>query len=319
MLGQRCDAHRPRTLLPEGTSQIWRSPTSAGFRLRRLGRSWPGRCTSSSSAQNSSPRGHRSLTSASTSDKKLSGVYLLRALSSRTAQTSCVRPSKSSYLALTVNLRHGPSRTAASSSSATGMPFGGCRGLHQSESMELSRAQATNGPCACGWPRFSAFARAQARSGADPWSEPRPHPPEPGSRCEISPSEPPPGGSRGVGLVSRALGSAIRRGNLDNVCVTSPSQLAREPFPTAGRELLAQDGRSIRELAPLVGVSFPYLSRLLRGERPASIKQIERVAEVLGVPGSYFLEVRLARINEYLRTHPQRLEALWDELPVDVD
>lgn len=101
--------------------------------------------------------------------------------------------------------------------------------------------------------------------------------------------------------------------------MTSPSQLAREPFPTAGRELLAQDGRSIRELAPLVGVSFPYLSRLLRGERPASIKQIERVAEVLGVPGSYFLEVRLARINEYLRTHPQRLEALWDELPVDVD
>jgi transcriptional regulator with XRE-family HTH domain len=92
-----------------------------------------------------------------------------------------------------------------------------------------------------------------------------------------------------------------------------------EPFAKAARSLVARDGRTLRVLAEQLPFGYPYLSRLLTGEKQATIPNIEAVAEALAVPGSYFVEVRLQRIAEYLRTHPRRCQQLWEELPVNRD
>ena len=43
---------------------------------------------------------------------------------------------------------------------------------------------------------------------------------------------------------------------------------------------------------------------------------MEQIAAVMGVKGSHFREVRLARVAAYLHAHPKVLERIWQELPV---
>jgi transcriptional regulator with XRE-family HTH domain len=95
------------------------------------------------------------------------------------------------------------------------------------------------------------------------------------------------------------------------------AQQTNEPFARAASELRAADGRSVRALSKVLGISPGYLSRLLSEQRPASITQMEEIADAFGKPRSFFLEVRVERIAGYLRTHDKRREELWDELPLD--
>lgn len=96
-----------------------------------------------------------------------------------------------------------------------------------------------------------------------------------------------------------------------------PPDRATEPFPAAASKLVRDDPRSLRALAEPIGISAAYLHRLLKGERPPSIDRIEQVAAVLGVPASYFIEVRIARIAAYLFGHEDPRERLWNDLPLD--
>ena len=95
--------------------------------------------------------------------------------------------------------------------------------------------------------------------------------------------------------------------------VAPPKRRATEPFGTAAAALIAKNS-SYREVAKKLDMSAAYLNRLINGERKVSIAQMEAIAEALGVPGSYFLEVRLARISERLADEHERREALWDEM-----
>jgi transcriptional regulator with XRE-family HTH domain len=98
---------------------------------------------------------------------------------------------------------------------------------------------------------------------------------------------------------------------------TERGQQTNEPFAQAARELRPADGRSVRTLSKVLGISPGYLSRLLSEQRPASVTQMEEIAHVFGKPRSFFLEVRVERIAGYLQTHDKRREELWDELPLD--
>lgn len=101
--------------------------------------------------------------------------------------------------------------------------------------------------------------------------------------------------------------------------MTRPAVRTDRPFAQAAGELLDMDGRTLRQLAPEVGMSYSHLSRLIAGTRKASTDQIETFARALGVPGSYFLEVRLARINEQLVLDGRVRDRLWDELSLRRD
>jgi len=59
--------------------------------------------------------------------------------------------------------------------------------------------------------------------------------------------------------------------------------MLREQFGKRLKQLRAQKGLTQEELAEAVGVSTDFISLVERGQRAPSFKNLERLAEVLGV------------------------------------
>jgi len=57
-------------------------------------------------------------------------------------------------------------------------------------------------------------------------------------------------------------------------------------------ELLAAQRREQRWLAAMIGVSAPYMTRLLNGERPAKAQHIAKIAAALGIPVHWLQEAQ---------------------------
>jgi transcriptional regulator with XRE-family HTH domain len=87
-----------------------------------------------------------------------------------------------------------------------------------------------------------------------------------------------------------------------------------EPFGHAVRALLKAEGRSQNMLSKELGIDKGQLSRALNTGRGRSLKLIDQIASAVEKPASYFVEVRLARINDYLRENEEPRERLWEEL-----
>lgn len=92
--------------------------------------------------------------------------------------------------------------------------------------------------------------------------------------------------------------SRARPSSLEELWSLVTPSFSNEPFPAAVRTLLA--GRSVRWLAGRIGISQPYLTRLLNGQKPVisihdpkgSMLRIEVVAKALRVHPSHFAEWR---------------------------
>ena len=80
-------------------------------------------------------------------------------------------------------------------------------------------------------------------------------------------------------------------------------------------ELLSGQGLSLRKLAAKVGVSQPYLSKLLR-RPPAAGAPGElalRIAVALDLAEDYFPETRRARVIAAIDADPELRDRLYDE------
>ena len=81
-------------------------------------------------------------------------------------------------------------------------------------------------------------------------------------------------------------------------------------------EALEARGVSIAELARRVGVSQPYISRLLRRERykAPSGELAGRIAAALGLPDDHWPEYRAAKVIDRLAADGAYRDRLYDEL-----
>lgn len=78
--------------------------------------------------------------------------------------------------------------------------------------------------------------------------------------------------------------------------------------------LASERGLSIRAVARAAHVNQSHLSRVLAGKLPASGPLAGRVAEVLGLPTSYFPEYRRWVLVEALERDGALLDRLYDDL-----
>jgi transcriptional regulator with XRE-family HTH domain len=80
------------------------------------------------------------------------------------------------------------------------------------------------------------------------------------------------------------------------------------------RNLMAERGLSMRELARRVQVDQAHLSRIISGPepKPASGRLAARVAEALDLPAEYFPEARRARVIELIDEDPDLRDRLYD-------
>lgn len=79
--------------------------------------------------------------------------------------------------------------------------------------------------------------------------------------------------------------------------------------------MLAQHGMSVNALAKQVGVSQPYISRMIRGlryKRPTG-EFAGNVALALDLPVDYWPEYRIDRLFETIRADPALRDRLYDE------
>jgi transcriptional regulator with XRE-family HTH domain len=84
-----------------------------------------------------------------------------------------------------------------------------------------------------------------------------------------------------------------------------------KPFGEAMRELLAEQGHSLRWLAEQVGVDIAYLVRIGQGRKAPSTKVIKLAASALGVPSDYFREIREEIVAEYLKDHLELTDQIY--------
>ena len=93
-------------------------------------------------------------------------------------------------------------------------------------------------------------------------------------------------------------GKASRPSSLEELWGLVTPQFSNEPFADAVRAQLG--GRSVRWLASRIGISQPYLVRLMNGQKPVvskhdpkgSMLRLEAVARGLKIHPSYFAEWR---------------------------
>lgn len=79
------------------------------------------------------------------------------------------------------------------------------------------------------------------------------------------------------------------------------------------RELRHEQGKSLRQVAKDLGVNPSYLSRLERGEKPASPRLCEKVADYYVIPQetmSLALGTIPSDIVEILKAHPEAVALL---------
>ena len=111
--------------------------------------------------------------------------------------------------------------------------------------------------------------------------------------------------------------------------MTDPPPRTDLPFPDALREVLSDrttlptandaaatpERATLNALATRIGVAQSHLWRIVNrpGERRATPELIASVARALELPEDYFLETRASRVDEYLRAHPNRLNAMYAE------
>ena len=88
------------------------------------------------------------------------------------------------------------------------------------------------------------------------------------------------------------------------------------PFGQALAELLNERGLSANRLAQLTGVSQPFLSRVMRGAdyKTPSPTLMATVAEFFELPADYWREAREAFVVERLRSDPEQLDRIYDQL-----
>lgn len=88
------------------------------------------------------------------------------------------------------------------------------------------------------------------------------------------------------------------------------------PFGEALGQLLAERELSANRLAQLIGVSQPFLSRVMRGAdyKTPSPGLMSAVSEHFELPEDYWREVREAYVVERLRENPKELDRIYDEL-----
>jgi hypothetical protein len=112
--------------------------------------------------------------------------------------------------------------------------------------------------------------------------------------------------------------------------VTDPPLRTDLPFPHALRDVLSDrtslptasdagaktpERATLNALATRIGVAQSHLWRIVNrpDERRATPELIASVARALELPDDYFLETRATRVDEYLRAHPSRLNAVYAE------
>ena len=88
------------------------------------------------------------------------------------------------------------------------------------------------------------------------------------------------------------------------------------PFGEALSELLTEKGLSANRLAQQIGVSQPFLSRVMRGAdyKTPSPGLMSAVSDFFGLPHDYWREAREAFVFEHLRRHPDELDRIYDRL-----
>jgi transcriptional regulator with XRE-family HTH domain len=90
----------------------------------------------------------------------------------------------------------------------------------------------------------------------------------------------------------------------------------RTTLPTASDAAEATPERAtLNALATRIGVAQSHLWRIVNrpDERRATTELIASAARALELPEDYFLETRASRVDEYLRAHPDRLNAMYAE------
>ncbi len=92
------------------------------------------------------------------------------------------------------------------------------------------------------------------------------------------------------------------------------SRFGNQGFAESVRALLAEEELTQGELAESIGILPSELSRMLNGKRRLHAEIIVLVAQALGVEPELFLEYRLALLGEWLRDHPDQIDALLDGL-----
>lgn len=80
--------------------------------------------------------------------------------------------------------------------------------------------------------------------------------------------------------------------------------------------LLHERGLSYRSLGARLGKDPTFLSRAVRGARGKRVNAAlaAEIAHALELPEDFFREYRVARIVELLRSHPELIDTIYDEL-----
>lgn len=97
--------------------------------------------------------------------------------------------------------------------------------------------------------------------------------------------------------------------------MTKPSK-TETPFTVEVPKLLAERGLTVSDLARAVGVSQPYLSRVINGKdykTPANDLP-RRVAIALDLPENYFSESRERWLTERIKADPKLRQRLYERL-----
>jgi transcriptional regulator with XRE-family HTH domain len=94
------------------------------------------------------------------------------------------------------------------------------------------------------------------------------------------------------------------------------TQRSTRPIADELGDLIAEQGVSIRNLAKRIGVSQPYLSRLIRGVRYTNPtgEFAGRVATELGLPIDYWPEYRAQVVIDHVLADPDYRDAEYDRL-----
>ena len=113
-------------------------------------------------------------------------------------------------------------------------------------------------------------------------------------------------------LFLRSL-TEIERQNLD------VSSFDNRPFAEAVRALLIEEEMTQGELAENIGLSQSELSRMLNHRRKLPTDLAETIAQALGASPEFFLEHRLALVEEWFRETPEEVDALLEGLERGVE
>lgn len=92
---------------------------------------------------------------------------------------------------------------------------------------------------------------------------------------------------------------AVGVGSLDELySLLFPKVYVNDPFCQAFRAALGT--RSQREFAATVGINQATVSRLLRGKTAPTVEIMERIANTLRIPPTFFLEYRAMKLGQVI-------------------